>query len=150
MVCTTYATFKEGIFIHWIGMQPLINLYKPEFLEIILPSTVNIEKGQPYEMLHSWLGKGLLTSTGKQWFHDRKLIGPTFHFSILDQFAIVMSEKAEILTKCLEREIAKNPEKAINIFPLLTMLLSMLYVKRQWAGTYVLKKFETKYTKTIL
>jgi len=28
-----------------------------------------------------------------------------------------MSEKAEILTKCLEKEIAKNPKKAINIFP---------------------------------
>lgn len=28
-----------------------------------------------------------------------------------------MSEKAEILTKCLAREIAKNPEKTINILP---------------------------------
>ncbi|KAL6446197.1 hypothetical protein ACFW04_001078 [Cataglyphis niger] len=58
-----------------------------------------------------------MTDYGKQWNHDRKLIGPTFHFSILDQFALVMSEKAEILTKCLEKEIAKNPGKAINIFP---------------------------------
>ncbi|KAL6446196.1 hypothetical protein ACFW04_001078 [Cataglyphis niger] len=109
--------FKDGIFMYWIGLKPLINLYKPEYFEIILSSTVNIEKGFPYEMLNSWLGKGLLTSTGKQWNHDRKLIGPTFHFSILDQFALVMSEKAEILTKCLEKEIAKNPGKAINIFP---------------------------------
>lgn len=54
---------------------------------------------------------------GKQWFHDRKLIGPTFHFSILDQFAVILSEKAEILTKCLEREIANDSTKAINIFP---------------------------------
>lgn len=30
---------------------------------------------------------------------------------------MVISEKAEILTKCLEKEIAKNPGKAINIFP---------------------------------
>jgi len=59
----------------------------------------------------------ILLFSGKQWFHDRKLIGPTFHFSILDQFAAVMSEKAEILIKCLEKEIAKNPGKAIDIFP---------------------------------
>jgi len=26
--------FKEGIFIHWIGMSPFINLYKPELLEV--------------------------------------------------------------------------------------------------------------------
>ncbi|KAL6446828.1 hypothetical protein ACFW04_001335 [Cataglyphis niger] len=109
--------FKKGIFIFWIGMKPFIIIYKPEFLEIILNNTVNIEKGFPYEMLKSWLGKGLLTSTGKQWYHDRKLIGPTFHFSKLNQFAIVISEKAEILTKCLEKEVAKNPEKAINIVP---------------------------------
>ncbi|XP_070169057.1 cytochrome P450 4V2-like isoform X2 [Polyergus mexicanus] len=55
--------FKDGIFIYWIGLKPIINLYKPEFFEIILLSTVNIEKGFPYEMLASWLGKGLLTST---------------------------------------------------------------------------------------
>ncbi|XP_029173379.1 cytochrome P450 4C1-like [Nylanderia fulva] len=142
--------FKEGIFIHWIGMQPLINLYKPEFLEIILPSTVNIEKGQPYEMLHSWLGKGLLTSTGKQWFHDRKLIGPTFHFSILDQFAIVMSEKAEILTKCLEREIAKNPEKAINIFPFTNNVALDVICETAMGVDVRAQEVETKYTKTIL
>ncbi|KAM0731241.1 Cytochrome P450 4c21 [Formica fusca] len=109
--------FKDGVFIFWVGLKPMINIYKPEFLEIILSSTVNIEKEHPYQMTESWLGKGLLTSTGKQWNHDRKLIGPTFHFSILNQFAVVISEKAEILTKCLEREIAKHPEKAINIFP---------------------------------
>jgi len=55
--------------------------------------------------------------SGTQWFHDRKLIGPTFHFSILDQFAVVLSEKAEIMTRCLEKEIEKNPGKAIDIFP---------------------------------
>lgn len=54
---------------------------------------------------------------GKQWFHDRKLIGPTFHFSILEQFVVILSEKTEILTKCLERKIEKDSEKAIDIFP---------------------------------
>jgi len=55
--------------------------------------------------------------SGTQWLHDRKLIGPTFHFSILEQFAMVQSEKAQIMTKCLEKEIEKNPRKAIDIFP---------------------------------
>ncbi|XP_011343712.1 cytochrome P450 4C1 isoform X1 [Ooceraea biroi] len=109
--------FKEGIILKWMGGQPVIHVFKPEFLEIIFPSTVNIEKGLQYKLLWPWLGKGLLTSTGVQWFHDRRLIGPTFHFSILEQFAIVQSEKAEILIKCLEKEIERNPGKAIDIFP---------------------------------
>ena len=56
-------------------------------------------------------------ASGEQWFHDRKLIGPTFHFSVLDQFAMIVFEKAEILTKCLQKEIEKDPGKAVNIFP---------------------------------
>lgn len=30
---------------------------------------------------------------------------------------MVLSEKAEIMTKCLEKKIAKNPGKAVDIFP---------------------------------
>ncbi|XP_036142747.1 cytochrome P450 4C1 [Monomorium pharaonis] len=110
---------KEGIFVQWVGRTPFVVVYKPEYLEVILSSTVNITKGIPYNILKEWLGNGLLTSTGKQWFHDRKLIGPTFHFSILDQFAVVLSEKAEILTKCIERKIEKDSGKAFDIFPLI-------------------------------
>ncbi|XP_025262587.1 cytochrome P450 4C1-like isoform X1 [Camponotus floridanus] len=140
---------KEGMYIYWIGLKPFINIYKPELLEIIMPSTVNIEKGHPYYMLESWLGKGLLTSTGKQWFHDRKLIGPTFHFSILDQFAVVMSEKAEILTKCLEKEIAKHPGKAINIFPFTNNAALDVICETAMGVDVHAQEEETKYTATI-
>ncbi|XP_070169058.1 cytochrome P450 4C1-like [Polyergus mexicanus] len=141
--------FKDGIFIYWIGLKPFISIYKPEILEIILTSTVHIEKGFPYEMLEPWLGKGLLTSTGKQWNHDRKLIGPTFHFSILDQFAVVMSEKAEILTKCLEKEIAKNPGKAINIFPFTNNVALDVICETAMGVDVHAQENETKYTTTI-
>lgn len=56
---------------------------------------------------------------GKQWFHDRKLIGPTFHFNILDQFTMILFEKTEILTRCLEKKIEDNPGKAVDIFPVI-------------------------------
>ncbi|KAL6446205.1 hypothetical protein ACFW04_001079 [Cataglyphis niger] len=141
--------FKDGIFIYWLGMKPLISIFKPEILEIIFPSTVNIEKGFPYEMLEPWLGKGLLTSTGKQWNHDRKLIGPTFHFSILDQFAVIMSEKAEILTKCLEKEIAKNPGKAINIFPFANNAALDIICETAMGVDVHAQESETKYTTSI-
>ncbi|XP_072759237.1 cytochrome P450 4C1-like [Anoplolepis gracilipes] len=141
--------FKEGIFIHWLGMSPIINVYKPEFLEIILTNTVNIEKGHPYQLLNSWLNKGLLTSTGNQWNHDRKLIGPTFHFSILDQFAMIMSEKAEIFTKCLKKEIAKNPEKAINISPFANNVALDIICETAMGVDVHAQEIETKYISTI-
>lgn len=55
---------------------------------------------------------------GRQWFHDRKLIGPAFHFGILEDFATIQSEKAEILTKRLEEQIEKRQGEAIDFFPL--------------------------------
>jgi len=56
-------------------------------------------------------------TSGSQWLHDRRLIGSTFHFGILEQFAVIQSEKAEILTKYLDRELEGNPGEAIDIFP---------------------------------
>ncbi|EFN69303.1 Cytochrome P450 4V3 [Camponotus floridanus] len=90
-----------------------------------------------------------LTDYGKQWFHDRKLIGPTFHFSILEQFAVVMSEKAEILIKCLEKEIAKNPEKAINIFPFANNVALDVICETAMGVDVHAQEYETKYTATI-
>ncbi|XP_036142719.1 cytochrome P450 4V2-like isoform X2 [Monomorium pharaonis] len=54
---------KEGIFVQWIGSTPFVVVYKPEYLEVILSSTVNITKGIPYDIIKEWLGNGLLTST---------------------------------------------------------------------------------------
>ncbi|XP_020284912.1 cytochrome P450 4C1-like isoform X2 [Pseudomyrmex gracilis] len=109
--------YKEGIFVEWHGLVPSINVFKPEFLEIIFLNTINIQKGTSYESLKPWVKNGLFVSSGPKWFHDRKLIGPTFHFSILERFIDIFSEKSKILTKMLERELEKNPEKPINVFP---------------------------------
>ncbi|XP_011700815.1 PREDICTED: cytochrome P450 4C1-like [Wasmannia auropunctata] len=140
---------KEGIFVQWIGPKPFVNVFKPEYLEIIFPSTVNIAKDHAYDMLRPWLGNGLLTSTGKQWFHDRKLIGPTFHFSILDQFAVVLSEKAEILTKCLERKLERDPGKAIDVFPFILNAALDIICETAMGVDIRAQETETKYISTV-
>lgn len=138
---------KEGIFIQRVGVTRFINIFKPEYLEHIFPSTVNISKGMVYVLLEPWLGKGLLTSTGKQWFHNRRLIGPTFHFSILDQFAVIQTEKAEILTKCLERKIEKG--KPIDIFPLaLNVALDIICETAMGVDIHA-QEVTTKYTTAV-
>ncbi|XP_011871719.1 PREDICTED: cytochrome P450 4C1-like [Vollenhovia emeryi] len=140
---------KEGIFVQWVGSKPFIVVYKPEYLEPIFPSTVNITKGDPYNLLRPWLGNGLLTSTGKQWFHDRKLIGPTFHFSILDQFAVVLSEKAELLTECLEREIETDLGKAVDIFPFVVNAALDIICETAMGVNIRAQETVTKYTSTV-
>ncbi|XP_039314243.1 cytochrome P450 4C1 [Solenopsis invicta] len=142
-------TCKQGIFIQWVAGKAFIYVYKPEYLELILPSTVNITKGLHYYLLKPWLGNGLLLSTGKQWFHDRKLIGPTFHFSILDQFAVIMSEKAEILNKCLERKIEQDPGKAIDIFPFILNAALDIICETAMGVDIRAQEVETKYSLTI-
>ncbi|XP_029156076.1 cytochrome P450 4C1-like isoform X1 [Nylanderia fulva] len=133
--------FKEGIFVNWFGIKPFINLYKPELLEIILPSTMYIEKGNPYKFLDSWLGKGLLTSTGKQWFHDRKLISPTFHFNILDKFAIVILENRD--SDKMSRERITTIQAFINKAALDVICETAMGVNIR------AQEVETKYTATI-
>ncbi|XP_018355895.1 PREDICTED: cytochrome P450 4C1-like [Trachymyrmex septentrionalis] len=115
----------------------------------ILSSTVNITKGDFYDMMKPWLGNGLLTSTGEQWFHDRKLIGPTFHFSILDHFAVVVFEKAEILAKCLQKEIEKNPGKAVNIFPFMINATLDIICETAMGVDVHAQEVATKYTSTV-
>ncbi|XP_011871726.1 PREDICTED: cytochrome P450 4c21-like [Vollenhovia emeryi] len=55
---------KEGIYVQWLGARPFIDVFKPEYLQHIFPSTVNIEKADTYNFLKPWLGNGLVTATG--------------------------------------------------------------------------------------
>lgn len=54
--------------------------------ERILTSSKHIEKSILYEMLHPFLGTGLLTSGGVKWFQRRRMLTPAFHFNILKEF----------------------------------------------------------------
>ncbi|XP_050069001.1 cytochrome P450 4d2-like [Anopheles maculipalpis] len=59
------------------------------------------EKSQIYEFIKPWLGQGLLISSGEKWFHRRKIITPTFHFKILENFATVFNREVEVLVEKL-------------------------------------------------
>ncbi|XP_033213837.1 cytochrome P450 4c3-like [Belonocnema kinseyi] len=51
-----------------------------------------------------------------KWFHDRKNLTPAFHFDVVDQCTETMSEKAEVMVKCIEDEIKENPGKPIDFY----------------------------------
>ncbi|KAM7358986.1 cytochrome P450 4d8-like [Cochliomyia hominivorax] len=86
-----------------------------ELNEQLLANTTLITKHRNYGMLRPWLGTGLLLSDGKKWHLRRKIITPTFHFKILQQFTEVFDQQASILVECL----AKNADgkRAFNVYP---------------------------------
>lgn len=60
-------------------------------------------KGSLYDMLHLWLGAGLLTSNGNKWQKRRKILTPAFHFSILQEFIKIFYEETAKLVETLHQ-----------------------------------------------
>uniref|UniRef100_A0A182K4P1 Cytochrome P450 n=1 Tax=Anopheles christyi TaxID=43041 RepID=A0A182K4P1_9DIPT len=96
-------------------------------LELEITSSKNIEKvlltkttkkSYQYDFLEPWLGTGLLLSFGEKWFQRRKIITPSFHFKILDQFMDVFNKEAETLVTKLERHVDR-PE--FDIYDYITL-----------------------------
>nr|XP_054774049.1 cytochrome P450 4V2-like [Lytechinus pictus] len=99
----------------WLGPVPVVFTFNCRDFEVVMSSSKHIKKGYVYRFLHPWLGLGLLTSTGQKWFHRRKLLTPTFHFSILQNFMDVFNEQSVILTKKIEK--FADQSEPFNIFP---------------------------------
>uniref|UniRef100_UPI003B639677 cytochrome P450 4C1-like n=1 Tax=Odontomachus brunneus TaxID=486640 RepID=UPI003B639677 len=86
----------------WSFFTPAITIRHPDDLEAILNNTKHIEKSMIYQVLHPWLNTGLLTSAGPKWHLRRKILTPTFHFNILQQFIDIMLEESERMTHKLK------------------------------------------------
>ncbi|XP_051172501.1 cytochrome P450 4C1-like [Leptopilina boulardi] len=101
----------------WLGSTPVISIYHPDDVQILLSSLKHTEKSMLYKFLHPWLGTGLLTSSGIKWQRRRKLLTPAFHFEILRGFIHIFNKQGEILINRL-----KHQDEAViqNIVPILT------------------------------
>ncbi|KAH8321574.1 hypothetical protein KR074_009617 [Drosophila pseudoananassae] len=86
--------YGKGNFRYWIGSYSNILVTSPKYMEFILSSQTLISKSDSYDLMHAWLGLGLLTSTGSKWHKRRKMITPAFHFNILQDFHEVMNENS--------------------------------------------------------
>ncbi|XP_071653024.1 cytochrome P450 4C1-like isoform X2 [Temnothorax longispinosus] len=90
------------IFKIWEIFLPVVFIHQPDDLEAILTSSKHIEKSFFYNILHPWFGTGLLTSKGAKWHSRRKILTPTFHFNILQNFVEILIEEGESMTKSLK------------------------------------------------
>lgn len=101
----------------WNMHMPVINIVTAEDAEIILTSNTQLDKSIIYDLLHKWLGTGLLTSTGSKWQRRRKLLTPAFHFNILRRFVEVFGEHSMKVVAELKQESGNSKT---NIIPYIT------------------------------
>ncbi|XP_075163637.1 cytochrome P450 4d8-like isoform X2 [Haematobia irritans] len=91
-----------------------------ELCEKLLISNSHMKKHRTYDILHQWLGEGLLVSNGKKWYSRRKLITPTFHFRILEEFLEVFNLQSDTLLNCLAEKA--DGKTVFDIYPYMCSL----------------------------
>lgn len=77
--------YKESYMLH-VVWGCAFEIIRAEDLEDIMKETALITKGVYYDFLEDFLKEGLLLSTENKWHSRRKLLTPSFHFSILEKF----------------------------------------------------------------
>ncbi|XP_012268240.2 cytochrome P450 4g15-like [Athalia rosae] len=92
----------------FLGPKLYVFLLDPRDIEIILSSTVHIDKSIDYRYFKPWLGEGLLISTGEKWRSHRKMIAPTFHLNILKAFVPLFYENSKALVEKMRVEIGRE------------------------------------------
>ncbi|KAL7307172.1 hypothetical protein TKK_0000896 [Trichogramma kaykai] len=92
----------------FLGPKLVVFLVDPRDIEIILSSTVHIDKSPEYRYFAPWLGEGLLISTGEKWRSHRKIIAPTFHLNVLKSFVPLFFENSIDLVNRLKNEVGKE------------------------------------------
>ncbi|KAH8256214.1 hypothetical protein KR026_010914, partial [Drosophila bipectinata] len=97
----------------WVFNRLLIMSANAEFNEQLLSSQEHLVKHPVYRVLSQWLGNGLLLSDGKVWHQRRKIITPTFHFSILEQFVEVFDQQSNV---CVQRLAQKANGQVFDVY----------------------------------
>uniref|UniRef100_UPI003AAE9A0B cytochrome P450 4V8 n=1 Tax=Centroberyx gerrardi TaxID=166262 RepID=UPI003AAE9A0B len=131
----------------WIGPIPFLILFHAETIETVLNNPVHMDKAYAYKFLHPWLGTGLLTSTGLKWRQRRKMLTPTFHFSILTEFLEVMNEQAEVLVEKLEKEVGKGPFNCSNHITLCA--LDIICETAMGKKIYAQSNYDSEYVQSV-
>jgi cytochrome P450 len=100
----------------WLGPLLFVFLSEPNDLEKILGNPKLVYKSKLYKVLEELYGDGLITNGGEKWRRHRKIITPTFHFKILEQFVDIFNVNSWILVKKL-RTLAGDGSTTVTVFP---------------------------------
>ncbi|XP_035215346.1 cytochrome P450 4V2-like [Stegodyphus dumicola] len=108
---------KESITNLWQFYIPFVSVYKADAVEMVLNHSTELKKAWFYDLLHPWLGSGLLTSYDEKWRSRRKLLTPAFHFHILKDFLPAMNKQSKILANVLKNH---TEDEYVDIVPFIS------------------------------
>ncbi|XP_053663790.1 cytochrome P450 4C1-like [Anopheles marshallii] len=74
-----------------------LNITRWQEAEPFMSGGRNTDKSILYRFLHPFIGIGLLNSAGAKWLQRRRILTPTFHFHILNEFHRTFCEESEKL-----------------------------------------------------
>ncbi|KAM4581582.1 cytochrome P450 4T8 isoform 1-T1 [Odontesthes bonariensis] len=81
----------------WFGPSIcILNIHHPDYVKTILAST-EPKDDFVYRFIESWIGHGLLVSSGQKWFRHRRLLTPGFHYDVLKPYVQLMSQSAKTM-----------------------------------------------------
>lgn len=108
---------EKGSYVFYVGLRPVVVINNAEDAEVIFCNTRLESKAFDF-VLRSWINDGLVFSKGQKWAFRRKLLTPSFHFSILSKFLVVFNEQAKQLT---DKLCGMVNETQVDIGQLLTL-----------------------------
>ncbi|CAG9762332.1 unnamed protein product [Ceutorhynchus assimilis] len=109
--------YGDTVIVHTSSFSWMVVTVDYEFCELLFNSNTHIDKAREYEYLNNWLGKGLLTNKGANWRSRRKVIIPSFHFSIFQEFIPLFNSVGDNLVTKLKNEVGKE---SLDILPLVS------------------------------
>lgn len=68
----------------------------PKMMEL-MANNQKVGKPFTYNFLKAWLGESVIVANGARWSKLRKLVTPSFHFQILEDFVKIFDEQSNIL-----------------------------------------------------
>ncbi|GFR84134.1 cytochrome P450, partial [Elysia marginata] len=115
----------------WLMNIPILSVNHPATLSAVLKNS-NVKGSFMLKQIRPWIGNGLLTSSGKQWHRNRRLLTPAFHQDLLKRYVEVKNRCADILVHKFEK--AAEADTCVEAF--LAVGMCVLDILLKCAMTY--------------
>ncbi|KAJ8679349.1 hypothetical protein QAD02_015136 [Eretmocerus hayati] len=103
----------------WSFTYATVIIHDPDDVKILLLDRTNIRKASMYNLMDSWLGTGLISSTGELWHRRRKLLTPSMNANNLRKYIeITNQEGAEMVNyiRNMQTKVIPDLKKLVERF----------------------------------
>ncbi|XP_024531461.1 cytokinin hydroxylase isoform X2 [Selaginella moellendorffii] len=102
-------------FVFWWGTEPRISVSEPEIVrEVLSKKFSQFDKSEAgLRLANLFLGRGLVSVTGEEWSHHRRLVAPAFFHKRIKMTGTIAGCASRMLDQC-EATMHQNPEIEIS------------------------------------